>query len=152
MLDRDYPDQVCSVARALEVVGERWTLLIVRDVLLGVHRFDELVASVGATPAMLTRRLRRLVAEGVLERRLYQDRPRRYEYHPTDKGRDLIEVLAVLMRWGDRHYGSPAGPPRLLVHDVCGQPITPQLACGYCNEPVQLPEVNAQAGPGAARH
>lgn len=146
-LQREYTDQVCSVARALEVVGERWTLLVIRDVLLGVRRFEQLAQSVGTTPAMLTRRLRALVAEGVLERRRYQDRPERFEYHPTAKGRELFGVITTLMQWGDRHYG-PDGPPRTLIHQACGQPMDPRITCACCGDQVQLGDVVAQPGPG----
>lgn len=110
------------------------------------RRFDEILASVGTTPAMLTKRLRGLVAEGVLEQRLYQERPRRYEYHLTDKGRELFDVIVPLMRWGDRHYGPP---PRLLVHDNCGQPLDPYIACAHCGQPVHADVVDPQPGPGA---
>ncbi|HZZ47627.1 MAG TPA: helix-turn-helix domain-containing protein [Pseudonocardia sp.] len=146
MLDRDYPEQLCSVARALEVVGERWTLLIVRDLMFGGLRFDELLASVGTTPAMLTRRLRGLIADEVVEQRPYQDRPRRYEYHLTDKGRGLFDVLAALMHWGDRHYG-PA--PRLLMHQPCGRALDSYLTCAHCGERAQTHDIERRLGPGA---
>jgi DNA-binding HxlR family transcriptional regulator len=150
VLDADYPDQVCSVARALEVVGERWTLLIVRDLMLfGALRFDQLSDSVGTTPAMLTRRLRGLIAEGVVARRPYQERPLRHEYHLTSKGEDLFDVLAALMHWGDRHYG-PA--PKLLVHTDCGQPLQPYLACAHCDQPAARPDIDPRPGPGAVAH
>ncbi len=138
VLHRDYPGQECSAARALEIVGERWTLLIVRDVLLGVHRFDQLVETVGTTRAMLTRRLGALVADGIVEKRRYQTNPERFEYHATDKGRELFGVIATLMQWGERHYG----PGRVMVHDSCGRPIDPQLSCGCCGQPARLEDVS----------
>lgn len=143
MLDSDYPGQQCSIARALEVVGERWTLLVLRDVFLGLHRFDELIASLGVTRTVLTHRLRKLVDEGVLERRRYQERPARFSYHLTDKGRALFPVLASLMRWGDAHYAGPAGPPRLLLHRDCGGPVTETSTCGRCAAPVGFDDVDA---------
>ena len=137
VLHRDYPNQICSAARALEVVGERWTLLIVRDVLLGVHRFDQLAASTGTTPTMLTRRLSALIADGIVEKQRYQRHPERFEYHATAKGRELFGVIAMLMQWGERHYG----PARVLVHTSCGKPLDPQLSCGGCGQPAHLDAV-----------
>jgi DNA-binding HxlR family transcriptional regulator len=132
VLGNDYADQVCSVARTLEVVGERWSLLVVRDLTLGLHRFDELVASLGVTRSVLARRLEHLVSEGVVERRAYQDNPPRYEYHLTAKGAELTPVLAVMMHWGDRHYPRPGGPPRVLLHDGCGGAVVQHSTCGAC--------------------
>jgi DNA-binding HxlR family transcriptional regulator len=111
MLKRDYEGQVCSIARALEVVGERWTLLIVRDVALGLRRFDELVDSLGIASNVLTDRLNRLVDEGVLERVRYSERPERFEYKLTKKGRELGVALLALMQWGDRYISDK--PPRV---------------------------------------
>ncbi len=148
MLGRDYSDQVCSISRALEVVGERWTLLILRDVLLERHRFDELVDSLGVTRTVLTQRLRGLVDDGVLERTAYQQRPERFEYHLTDKGRALVPVIAHLLWWGDRYYLEPAGPPRLLRHRDCGGPVQPTFTCGDCGTQLTPGEIVAVPGPG----
>ncbi len=148
MLGRDYSDQVCSISRALEVVGERWTLLILRDVLLGRHRFDEFVESLGVTRTVLTARLRLLVEEGVLERRLYQPRPERFGYHLSDKGRGLTPVIAHLLWWGDRHYPEPAGPPRLLQHRDCSGPVEPRSVCGACQAELTPGDIVTQPGPG----
>ncbi|OHV04542.1 winged helix-turn-helix transcriptional regulator [Mycobacterium talmoniae] len=134
MLDRDYPDQVCSIARALEVIGQRWSLLVIRDVFLGRHRFDELCTSTGITRSVLTARLAHLVAEGVLHRRPYQSRPQRFEYHLTDKGRALLPVLAHLMAWGDRYYAEPDGPPLRLEHRGCGGHLQDRLRCDRCDD------------------
>src|SRR6266576_4579772 len=106
MLKRDYDGQVCSIARALEVVGDRWTLLIIRDVVLGHTRFDQLSDSLGVASNVLTDRLNRLVTEGVLERVPYNERPERFEYRLTKKGRELGLVLLALMQWGDRHIST----------------------------------------------
>jgi DNA-binding HxlR family transcriptional regulator len=103
VLNRSYEGQDCSIARALEIVGERWTLLIVRDVLDGIGRFDELQANLGVARNVLAERLNRLVAEGVLERKRYCERPPRYEYRLTPKGRELDGALQALRRWGDKH-------------------------------------------------
>jgi DNA-binding HxlR family transcriptional regulator len=148
MLGRDYSDQICSISRALEVVGERWTMLVLRDVVLGRHRFDELVESVGVTRTVLSHRLRHLVGEGVLERTAYQQRPQRFTYHLTDKGRALMPVIAHLLWWGDTYYPEPAGPPRLLLHHGCGGPVQPHFACGRCGAELAAADIATEAGPG----
>src|SRR5580765_2074269 len=112
MLNRDYEGQNCSIARALEVVGERWTLLIVRDAFLGLRRFDELQESLGIARNVLTDRLNRLVEEGILERAPYSDRPARYEYRLTATGLELNVALTALRQWGDKYRSDK--PPRLL--------------------------------------
>src|SRR3954471_4290567 len=111
MLKRDYEGQNCSIARALEVVGERWTLLIVRDVFLGLRRFDKRHESLGIARNVLTDRLNRLVEEGILERVRYSERPERFEYRLTAKGRDLQIALAGLRQWGDKYLTDK--PPRI---------------------------------------
>lgn len=112
MLKRDYKGQDCSIARALEIVGERWTLLIVRDAFNGLHRFEEFQESLGIARNVLTARLNRLVDEGLLERVRYSERPERYEYHLTRKGRDLDLALAGFRQWGDAYLSKT--PPRIL--------------------------------------
>jgi DNA-binding HxlR family transcriptional regulator len=111
MLRRDYEGQNCSIARALEVVGERWTLLIIRDALLRLHRFEQFQESLGIARNVLTDRLNRLVEEGILDRVRYSERPERYEYRITAKGRDLQIALAGLQQWGDKYVSDK--PPRL---------------------------------------
>jgi DNA-binding HxlR family transcriptional regulator len=147
VLGNDYADQNCSIARSLEVVGERWTLLILRDLFLGVDRFDALVAGLGVTRTVLARRLTHLVDEGVVERRRYSERPERFSYHPTAKGQELLGVLALLMQWGDRHYPHPAGPPRLLLHRGCGGALDPHLHCDRCGDRLDPADIDAPAGP-----
>src|SRR5947199_10052897 len=112
MLKRDYEGQNCSIARALETVGERWTLLIIRDAFLGLRRFDQFQESLKVARNVLTDRLNRLVEEGILERVRYSERPPRYEYRLTGKGRDLDIALAGLRQWGDKYLSEK--PPRLL--------------------------------------
>jgi DNA-binding HxlR family transcriptional regulator len=121
MLKREYEGQNCSIARALEIVGERWTLLIIRDVFLGIRRFDELQESLGIARNILTDRLNRLVDEGVLERVPYSQRPTRYEYRLTAKGRDLNIALSGLRQWGDTYLNEQ--PPRLLRRKADKQPV-----------------------------
>ncbi|MGW4528015.1 winged helix-turn-helix transcriptional regulator [Amycolatopsis sp. NPDC004378] len=149
MLGRDYADQTCSISRALEVVGERWTLLVLRDVQLGLHRFDELIESLGVTRTVLSQRLRHLVDEGVLERSAYQQRPERFAYHLTDKGQALAPVIAHLLWWGDAYYPEPAGPPRLLRHHGCGGPVEAHFTCGKCGSDLSANDVDSEPGPGA---
>lgn len=144
---REIGDQVCSVARTLAVVGDRWTLLVVRECFLGTRRFDDFQAHLGATSHVLADRLRRLVAEGVLERVAYQERPLRHEYRLTEKGRDLYPVVASLARWGDRWAAGEAGPPLLFRHRDCGRVTTPVLACSECGEPLDPRRVEPLAGP-----
>jgi DNA-binding HxlR family transcriptional regulator len=127
--------RVCSIARTLDVVGEKWALLAVREVFLGNRRFDEIVRMTGAPRDTLAARLRTLVGAGVLERRPYSDRPARYEYRLTEAGRDLYPVIASLMRWGDVHLAGDAGPPVLVEHH-CGHRLVPQLVCEACGETV----------------
>jgi DNA-binding HxlR family transcriptional regulator len=148
MLGRTYEDQVCSIARALEVLGERWTLLIVRDALLGLRRFDDFRRSLGAARNVLTDRLGRLVEAGVLERVPYQQRPPRYEYRLTAMGRELAVPLLSLMHWGDRHLAAPSGPPRLTRHRGCGGTLQAELVCATCGQPVAGADVDVVPGPG----
>lgn len=122
----------CSIARTLDVVGEWWTLLVVRDVLLGVRRFDAIAAHLGIARTTLSSRLARLEAAGILDRRPYDDGGRtREEYVPTDAGRELFGVLMALLRWGDDHLAREEGPPVGLTHR-CGHPATPTVVCGSC--------------------
>jgi DNA-binding HxlR family transcriptional regulator len=148
MLGRTYEDQVCSIARSLEVLGERWTLLIVRDVLLGLRRFDDFQRSLGVARNVLTDRLGRLVDAGVLERVPYQDRPPRYEYQLTPMGRELAVPIIGLMHWGDRHLAGPAGPPRLTHHRNCGGTLEATLTCPECGQSVAAGDLEVIPGPG----
>jgi DNA-binding HxlR family transcriptional regulator len=148
MLPSGYPGQVCSIARALEVVGERWSLLILRDAYLGVRRFSEFRRSLGVARNVLTARLDRLCEEGLLERRRYNERSERFEYVLTDKGRELAPVLLQLMKWGDRHYPAEGGPPRLTEHRGCGGQVDEWLVCDRCGQQVTPDAVAALPGPG----
>ena len=143
MLDRTYPDQVCSIARSLEVIGERWSVLIVRDAFLGRSRFSEFQRSLGIARNVLTQRLAHLVEEGVME---HADDGR---YLLTAKGRELAPALHQLMKWGDRHY-APDGPPRLTLHRDCGGDVGADMVCERCGEHVRQRELELAVGPGAA--
>ena len=148
MLQRDYPDQVCSIARSLEVIGERWTVLILRDALLGLTRFEEFQESLGIASNVLTNRLRRLGDENVLERVPDPDRPGRPKYVLTDKGYELGPAMLMLMKWGDRHYPAPGGPPRLTLHVACGGSFGADLVCDRCGKLARPAEVDLPLGPG----
>ena len=149
MLGNDYENQVCSIAGALEVVGERWSLLIVRDVFLGLRRFDEIQADLGIARNVLQARLRRLLDQGVLERRPYQLRPQRFEYRLTEKGLDLWPTIVALMKWGDRYAAPTAGPPVLLEHRGCGGAVDEHRVCEACGARLSVRDVRAIPGPGA---
>lgn len=140
----------CSIAQAVGVVGEPWTPLILRDLFLGLRGFDELAEDLGISRNLLTRRLERLMAAGVVERRPYRRRPVRYEYLLTEAGRDVVPALLTLMAWGDRWATPPGGPPTLLVHS-CGERFTPVVTCPRCGGEANAETVLAVPGPGAAR-
>jgi DNA-binding HxlR family transcriptional regulator len=148
MLHRTYDDQVCSIARALEVLGERWTLLIVRDAVLGLNRFDDFQQSLGVARNVLAERLKRLVEAGVLERVAYQERPPRFEYRLTAMGRELAIPLIALMHWGDRHLADDTGPPRLTRHAPCGGPVHVGLVCETCGTTASAGDLQVLPGPG----
>ncbi|MBT2227509.1 helix-turn-helix transcriptional regulator [Nonomuraea sp. NEAU-A123] len=140
----------CSIAQAVGVVAEPWTPLILRDLFLGVRRFDDLAEDLGISRNLLTRRLEHLVAAGVVERRPYQERPVRFEYVLTEAGRDIVPALFTLMAWGDRWATPPGGPPALLVHS-CGEQFTPVVTCPHCGGEADADSVLAVRGPGAAQ-
>lgn len=139
----------CSVARSLEVVGEWWTMLIIREAFNGVRRFEDFQSGLGIARNVLSDRLKKLVAAGVLERRLYTDRPTRYEYRLTEKGLDLYPTLVSLLKWGDRWAADKAGPPLLLRHRSCGHDIKAAVSCTACGESLHPRDVEAIPGPGA---
>jgi DNA-binding HxlR family transcriptional regulator len=145
-----FAEMHCSIARTLEMVGEWWTLLIIRDAFLGLSRFEEFQASLGIARNVLTRRLSTLVQAGILERRRYQEHPERFEYHLTEAGRELFPVIVALLQWGDRWTAGEAGPPLLLVHEPCGEAGGATLTCSHCGEPITLDTIHPELGPGAA--
>jgi DNA-binding HxlR family transcriptional regulator len=140
----------CSIARTLDVMGETWTPLLVRDLYLGVDRFDDLVRDLGISRALLARRLDGLVAHGLVRREAYQERPVRHRYRLTEAGAALVPVLMAVMAWGDRFATAPGGPPMVLHHETCGEPFTPTVCCSVCGQAVDGDAVRAAPGPGAA--
>jgi DNA-binding HxlR family transcriptional regulator len=130
--------RICSIARTLDIVGEKWALLAVREVFLGDRRFDEMVKRTGAPRDTLAARLRTLVDAGVLERRPYSEHPARFEYFLTEAGKDLYPVIVTLRQWGDRHLAGEAGPPATFEHR-CGATLHAQLVCEGCGETLDRP-------------
>jgi DNA-binding HxlR family transcriptional regulator len=150
VLRRDYPGLDDSVAKALEVIGERWSLLIVRTVMHGNRRFGEMQESLGIARNVLSARLQRLIDEDILERRAYQESPPRYEYFLTQKGLDLWPALIALLHWGDRYSPNPGGPLRQIVHKECGGSVSERGICEGCGQVLTARDAKQVPGPGAA--
>lgn len=148
MLGKAYDNQVCSIARALEVVGERWSLLIIRDALFaGSTRYSDFQRSLGIATNILKDRLDGFVDAGIMRRHQYSEQPELYEYLLTDKGRDLAPALIALTEWGDR-WSAPNGPPILYSHTVCGSGVSHEVVCATCGRINDPAEVQARPGPG----
>lgn len=149
MRQSSFAEMHCSLARSLEVVGDWWSPLVLRDLHLGLDRFDQLVADLGISRNLLTARLDALVAGGVVERQPYSQRPVRYRYTLTQAGRELVPVLLALTAWGDRWATPDGGPPLLLRHDCCGADCIPTVCCSACGDALDAVEVSVRPGPGA---
>lgn len=148
----DFGAMNCSIARTLDVAGEPWTPLVIRDLMVGIRRFEELQRDLGISRKVLSQRLQHLLAHGVVERRAYAERPPRHEYVLTEKGRELADVLTALTAWGDRWTAGEAGPPVLLRHLGCGEITHAELRCACCGELLRSDELEFLPGPGAASH
>jgi len=144
-----FGDMACSIARTLDVVGEPWTPLVIRDVFVGMNRFEQIQQDLGISRKVLTERLNHLVEHGVLERRPYDNRPRS-EYHLTERGTELFDVLMVMVGWGDKWLAGKDGPPTLYRHHACGEVSQVDLRCSHCGEPMHAKDVDVLPGPGAA--
>lgn len=140
----------CSIQQTLDVIGDRWTLLVLRDVFRGIRRFSRIQADLGIARNLLADRLQSLVDAGILEKVPYQDRPLRHEYRLTAKGRDLSPALIALMQWGDRWFNQRR-PPTVLVHDACGTPLEQVLRCPACDTAVTPAHIRSRPGPGRHR-
>ncbi|SER92978.1 winged helix-turn-helix transcriptional regulator [Halopseudomonas bauzanensis] len=140
--------QPCSLSRTLAVVGDRWTLLVLRDCFLGVRRFDEFEKRLGVTRHVLADRLKKLVEYGVLAKVPYQQRPLREEYRLTERGLELHSVMLALVSWGDRHMADERGAPIRHIHKGCGQVMRPVTVCSECGEPVAARDVQIEVGDG----
>ena len=145
-----FGSMACSIARTMDVVGEPWSPLILRNVYIGITRFDQLQQSLGMSRKVLAERLRWLTEAGVLERREYSARPPRHEYVLTAKGLELFEVLMVMVAWGDKWLAGEAGPPVLYRHHACGQISHVELRCSDCGQPMRATDIDVLPGPGAA--
>lgn len=144
-----FADMQCSVAQALEQIGEWWTLLIIRDALLGVRRFEHFQRRLGIARNILSNRLDSLVEHEILERRVYSERPERHEYVMTPKGKALWEVMTAIRQWGDDWALAPDQHPVVLMHDRCGHVSRSVPHCSECGEVLQLPELHMEASPSA---
>ncbi len=142
-------DWNCSIARTLDVVGEWWTPLILRDAFRGTTRFDDFQASLGMARSVLTSRLRKLTDQGILQRHAYCEHPPRYEYKLTEKGLALFPVIAAMLHWGDTWAPTPAVPPVVFIHDTCGNVTQPMLTCPHCNGEVTTGNTRSAPGPGS---
>ncbi len=141
-------DQPCSVARTLSVLGDRWTMLILRNAFMGIRRFDEFQRSLGVTRHVLSERLKRLVEYGILTKVPYVERQERFEYQLTDKGLDLYPIILTMVQWADKWMDMGLGKPIEFTHKTCGHKFSSKVVCSECNEPIDVKEVKVAAGPG----
>jgi DNA-binding HxlR family transcriptional regulator len=142
--------QADSVGRALSLIGDRWTILILRETFFGVRRYGRFARNLGIPRPTLSLRLRKLVESGLLDRVLYSSEPARYEYRLTHAGRDLFPAVIALMRWGDTHLAGPEGAPIVLHHETCGSRTRPHVTCDVCGEEINNRNVRPERGPGYA--
>jgi DNA-binding HxlR family transcriptional regulator len=143
-----FGDMACSIARTLDVIGEPWSPLILRDIYAGINRFEQIQQDLGISRKVLTERLKWLVESGVLERHAYSERPPRHEYRLTGKGTELCDLLLVMVRWGDRWLAGEAGPPVLYRHHACGQISHVELHCSVCDQPMHATDIDVEPCPG----
>lgn len=139
----DLSQTACTVARTIEIVGDVWALMVLREMFLGSRRFDDLQHHTGASPHLLSRRLKRFEAEGIVERRPYSEHPPRHEYRLTQKGRDLWPVIIALKGWGDRWLDRQGPVPVTLRHTSCGEPTQPVFVCSACGDPIDAATTQA---------
>jgi DNA-binding HxlR family transcriptional regulator len=144
----DFAQMTCSIARSFAVAGEPWSPLVLRDVWVGINRFDDLQRDLGISRKVLAERLRHLVEAGMLERRPYSQRPPRHEYVLTRKGFEFVDVLMAMVAWGDRWTAGEAGPPVLYRHRACGQITHVEQRCAACGEILHSADVDVEPGPG----
>jgi DNA-binding HxlR family transcriptional regulator len=140
----------CSIARSLAVAGEPWSPLVLRDVFVGIRRFDDIQRDLGISRKVLAERLAHLVDAGMLERRPYAERPRRHEYALTEMGLEFVDVLMAMVKWGDRWTAGDAGPPVLYRHHACGQITHAEPHCAVCGEVMHAADIDVEPGPGMA--
>ena len=139
----------CSLARSLDVMGDWWTPLIIRDLFMGLSRFEDIAISLGISRNLLSSRLNDLVDKGVVERLPYSEHPARHLYQLTRAGRELVPILTALIEWGDRWTNPPGGPPVILRHKKCGHHTKPYVACSHCGERIGQEDLEVFRGPGS---
>ncbi|HEY3872660.1 MAG TPA: helix-turn-helix domain-containing protein [Actinocrinis sp.] len=144
-----FGDMACSIARTLDVIGEPWSPLILRNVFVGINRFDQIQQSLGISRKVLAERLKWLAESGIVEQRRYSDHPPRFEYALTGRGLELCDLLLVMVRWGDRWLAGEPGPPVLYRHRACGQISHVELHCSVCDQPMHAGDIDVLPGPGA---
>ena len=143
-----FGDMQCSLARGLDLIGDWWSPLIIRDLYLGVSRFDDLVEDLGLSRNLLASRLKQLTEHGIIVREEYQQHPARYDYRLTAAGRDLVPIIIALTAWGNRWACPKEGPPIAFEHTGCGKDFQPAVVCAGCGEAITAETVRAHAGPG----
>ena len=148
---KELEEEPCSMARTIGVIGDRWTLLILRECFLRTRRFEGFQSALGITRHLLAERLKKLVRQGILRRVPYQESPKRHEYILTQKGLDLYPIMMAIVHWGDTHMVDERGRPLLHLHRNCGKNFDPVMVCSECGEPVLAKEVHTHPGPGARR-
>jgi DNA-binding HxlR family transcriptional regulator len=148
---KELEEEACSMARTIGVIGDRWTLLILRECFLRTRRFEGFQSALGITRHLLAERLKKLVRQGILRRIPYQEAPKRHEYILTQKGLDLYPIMMALVHWGDTHMVDERGRPLLHQHRRCGKDFDPVMVCSECGEPLSPKEVHTHLGPGAGR-
>ena len=142
-------EEQCSLARTVAVIGDRWSLLVLRECFLRTRRFEEFQSRLSITRHLLADRLKKFVKFGVLRRVKYQERPARYEYILTQRGLDLYPIVMAIVHWGDVHMAGERGRPLLHRHAPCGHPFDPVSICSHCREPLRAKDVVVERGPGA---
>ena len=145
---RDLKNEDCSMARTLSVIGDRWTLMVLRDCFVGVRRFEQFEASLGITRHVLADRLKKLVDEGVLTKVPYGEAPVREEYRLTERGFDLYPVMLSIVQWGDRHMADERGAPIVRRHKTCGHVVEGRMVCSDCGELLDARDLTVEPGPG----
>lgn len=148
MRNTSFASMHCSLAQSLELIGDWWTPLVLRDLYLGLNRFDQFVADLGISRNLLTDRLSTLVDGGLVRRTPYQQNPVRHSYELTEAGRELVPILMALTAWGDRWATPPAGQPIRFTHTTCGKLTTPTVCCSECGETLEMADVAPSPGPG----
>jgi len=145
----DFAQMPCSIARTFAVAGEPWSPLVIRDIYIGINRFDDLQRDLRMSRKVLAERLRHLVDAGMLERREYSQRPPRHEYVLTQMGSEFVDVLMAMVAWGDRWTAGEAGPPVLYRHRSCGEITHAEPHCAVCGEVLHSTDVDVEVGPGS---